>query len=65
MSGEIGELIDELKLVHTILVFVGFAVVFSLAKSYLGLPVMIFHAVIPAGIFFIANAAKYIYDEYL
>ena len=64
MSGEVGELMVELRIVQTILVFVGFAVAFSLARSFLDWPVMVLHAVYPAGIFFIVNAAKYIYDEW-
>lgn len=57
-------LIDDMKVVETVIVFTVFAVLFSLARSFLDFPVGIFHAFIPAGLFFIINAAKYIYDEY-
>lgn len=59
------EFIEELKIVETILLFTAFAVCFSLAKSFLGVNVHILHAMIPAGIFFIANAAHYIYEEFM
>ena len=65
MAEEVSELISEMKLVETIIVFTAFAVLFSLMKSFLDFPIGIFHACIPAGLFFIINAAKYIHDEYL
>ena len=64
MSGEVGGLIDEMKVVETVIVFTVFAVLFSLMRSFLDFPIGIFHAAIPAGLFFTINAAKYIHDEY-
>ncbi len=65
MSGEVGGLIEDMKVVETVIVFTAFAVLFSLARSFLDFPVGIFHAAIPAALFFIINAAIYIYNEYL
>ncbi len=65
MSEELGDLMDELRIIHSFFIFIGFAIVFSLARSLLVFPVGILHAIIPAGIFFIVNAAKYIHDEYM
>lgn len=61
---EISGMIDDLQLINTVIIFVAFAIMFSLARSFMGWPVSMIHAAIPAALFFIGNAVKYIYDEY-
>lgn len=61
----VDDIFRELRVIESFFIFVGFAVMFSLMKSFLHINLGMEWAITIAAIFFMANLAKVMYEGFL